>query len=161
MINKADELNMLLADYDLSGDVNISDVTGMLQDTELLKNPIILEGSLAKDSTYKMSKNSNRTYKVEVTIPTDKSGTIGITVKTGVFKHSKTEVYDKQSSTVLAVESYDSSIKINDGIKEGNKITFKIDAPKGTGLKGDINNDVNSSLNIYFGINPNFYLSIK
>ena len=141
MINKADELNMLLADYDLSGDVNIADVTTMLQDTELLKNPITLEGSLAKDSTYKMSKNSNGTYKVEVTIPTDKSGTIGITVKTGVFKHSKTEVYDEQSSTVLSVESYDSSIKINDGIKEGNKVTFKIDAPKGTGLKGDINND--------------------
>lgn len=141
MINKADELNMLLADYNLDGDVNVADVTTMLQDTELLKNPITLEGSLAKDSTYKMSKNSNGTYKVEVTIPTDKSGTIGITVKAGVFKHSKTEVYDKQSSSVLLAESYDSSIKINDGIKEGNKVTFKIDAPKGTGLKGDINND--------------------
>lgn len=141
MINKENELNMLLADYNLDGTVNVADVVAMQNDKEFLKDPITLKGSLAEYSSYKMSKNSNGTYKVEVTTPEDKTGTIGITVKRGLFKHSETKVYDEESSSVLEIESYDLSIKINDGIKEGNKVTFKIDAPKGTGLKGDINND--------------------
>lgn len=141
MINKENELNMLLADYNLDGTVDVADVVAMQYDKEFLKDPITLKGSLAEYSSYKMSKNSNGTYKVEVTVPEDKTGTIGITVKRGLFKHSETKVYDEESSSVLEIDSYDLSIKINDGIKEGNKVTFKIDAPKGTGLKGDINND--------------------
>ena len=143
-INSEDELNMLLADYNLDGSVDIADVVGMNTEKELLKNPITLNGTLAESSTYKMSKNSDGTYKVQVTIPSEEDGTIGITVKQRVFKYSSTVANEEISSDLLTVskdDNYELNIKISDGIKEGNKVTFKIDMPKDTGLQGDVNGD--------------------
>lgn len=136
-----EDLNVLLADYNLDGTVDSSDVVGMNREKELLKNPIALKGTLAQDSTYEMSKNPDGTYKVQVTIPTDKDGTIGITVKERVFKLSST-VGNKESSSELlnisANATHDLSIKINDGVKQGNKVIFKIDLPENTVLRGDV-----------------------
>lgn len=148
MLVPSDDLNMLLADYNLDGRVDIADVVEMESAKEVLKNPITLDGTLAKESSIdEMSKNNDGTYKVLVMIPTDKDGTIGITIKPNVFKYSSTVANEEISSDLLTISTdyyddyYDSNIKISDGIKDGNKVTFKIDSPKGTGLNGDANGD--------------------
>ncbi len=143
-INKKEELNMILADYNLDGNVDINDDIEMQSQKELLTNPIKLNGTLAQDSTYKMSKTSNNTYKVEVKVPEGKDGTIGITVKQKVFKISQTVANEEKSSTMLNVnnsEKNPTNITISDGIKNGNNVIFKINLPEGTNLRGDVNTD--------------------
>ncbi|MCI8486466.1 MAG: hypothetical protein HFJ20_05175, partial [Clostridia bacterium] len=134
-INKEEELNMMLADYNLDGNVDINDDIEMKSQKELLTNPIKLNGTLAQDSTYKMSKTSNNTYKVEVKVPEGKDGTIGITVKQKVFKISQTVANEEKSSSMLNVnnsENNPTNITISDGIKNGNNVIFKINLPEGT-----------------------------
>lgn len=143
-INKEEELNMMLADYNLDGTVDTSDVEGMQREKEVLTNPIKLNGTLSQDSTYKMSKSSNNTYKVDVIIPEGKDGTIGITVKQRVFKYSQTLANEEISSTMLNVtnsEKNPTNITISDGIQDGNNVIFKINLPEGTNLRGDVNTD--------------------
>lgn len=143
-INKKEELNMMLADYNLDGNVDIKDDIEMQSQKELLTNPIKLNGTLAQDSTYKMSKTSNNTYKVEVKVPEGKDGTIGITVKQKVFKISQTVANEEKSSSMLNVnnsENNPTNITISDGIKNGNNVIFKINLPEGTNLRGDVNTD--------------------
>lgn len=150
MVVTEDQLNVLLADWNLDGTVSVADVVGMNNERDLLTNPIKLNGTLAEDSTYKMSKNSDGTYKVVVTLPQNTNGTIGITVKERVFKYNQTTANEEMSSNLLNVSTQgmtgatEPSITISDGVKEGNKITFKINAPNDTTLRGDV--DLNGKI---------------
>lgn len=152
------KLNVLNADFDLDGTVNSVDFVAI--NKELLNgySVIALTGTLADDTntSYKVSRNTNGTYKVDVNLPEGKEGTIGIKVNESTIIFTDRSVNKSiVQSKLVSVEnkqenqggtdnnpvSTSKNITISNGIKELNKVTFGINLPNGIGLRGDANND--------------------
>lgn len=147
-LNQIDNVkNRILADYNNDGDVGVADLVAIQKSKELLTNPIQLEGTLKEKSTYEISNINPTMFKVTVTLPQNTTGTIGITVKEGVFKCSSTTVNQQKTSELKNINlkgTSDGKITISEGLREGNKVTFKINLPKDTALKGDV--DLNGKI---------------
>lgn len=147
-LNQIDNVtNRILADYNNDGDVGVADLVAIQKAKELLTNPIQLEGTLKEKSTYEISNINPTMFKVTVTLPQNTTGTIGITVKEGVFKCSSTTVNQQKTSELKNINlkgTSDGKITISEGLREGNKVTFKINLPKDTALKGDV--DLNGKI---------------
>lgn len=133
------EIQKKTGDLNFSGSVDHDDaiLLGKWLEKTVPYTPITINGTLAKDSTYKMSKETEKTYKVEVTVPADKEGDVGITVNKNIFAYDIGVGNEETPSEKVSVSAR--NIKINDGIKEENKVKFKIDIPEGTVLRGDVN----------------------
>jgi hypothetical protein len=160
-IIQSTELNLLNSDFNKDGVVDSTDTKDL--NLELLKSyrPITLTGTLADASinSLKTSKNSNGTYKVELTLPEGKEGTIGIKVNVDAFVFSQ-GVYNESevSSKLITVskqtdqenqgnqenqgsETVDKKITISDGVKKENSVTFTITLPDESGFRGDVTDD--------------------
>lgn len=166
-----DKINAVASDYNGDNTISISDVVALGQaikesatltdeglnillnnqtyTAEQIKNlnvnldavaaqtPIRLIGTLADKSKAVLKKKDGKFY-AEVTLPENTNdGTIGIVLVPGVFINKDKKVNKFVSS---GVKKY-SALTISNGIKEGNKVTFKISSPKKIVLKGDVNSD--------------------
>lgn len=89
---KASDINMLNADVDPNGAVELSDATGLQKMLNSGIKVITLNGTLAATSTYQLVRGTDGNYSVIVTVPTDKEGTIGVTLNKGtvIFADHKT-----------------------------------------------------------------------
>ncbi len=168
-IIQSTELNLLNSDFNKDGVVDSTDTKDL--NLELLKSyrPITLTGTLADASinSLKTSKNSNGTYKVEVTLPEGKEGTIGIKVNVDAFVFSQ-GVYNESEvdSKLITVsqsnqgnqgnqgeqgnqgnqenqggETVDKKVTISNGVKKENSVTFTITLPDESGFRGDVTDD--------------------
>lgn len=171
-IIQSTELNLLNSDFNKDGVVNAIDNSDL--NLELLKSyrPITLTGTLADASinSLKTSKNSNGTYKVELTLPEGKEGTIGIKVNVDAFVFSQ-GVYNESEvdSKLITVsqsnqgnqgnqgeqgnqgnqgnqenqggETVDKKVTISNGVKKENSVTFTITLPDESGFRGDVTDD--------------------
>ena len=125
---------------------NLFEQGGINPDAIATQTPIILDGTLASKSTVTLKRDANGKYKAEVIIPEGTNeGTIGVTLVQGVFINNEAKFNGFVSSELFNISdggNNQNKITISSGVKEGNKIIFKINAPKDTALRGDLNLDL-------------------
>lgn len=98
----------ILADVNGDGSVNAFDSSALKKivsdnsDSDKTNDSIILNGDLAEKASYKLVKDSNGKFSVEVTIPEDiTKGTIGVTLADGVFMNKDKTKSVKVSSNLF------------------------------------------------------------
>lgn len=97
-----EKVNKVLADFNLNGEVDIDDAVQIGAYNSIIKNIVELTGTLAKQSTFEIVKDSDGNYYIEVTIPEDtKEGTIGVTLTEGVLKNEDNAINEKASSNIF------------------------------------------------------------
>ena len=141
------EIQLKAADACIDGEINSKDMSLIAEYVEgaVEYNPITLTGTLANSSKYELVRDSSGNYSIVVTIPENATeGDIGVTVEKDIFMFGLGVANEKTSSELLEIknsENNSAKITISNGIKEDNKVTFKINLDKGTELRGDVNSD--------------------
>lgn len=141
------EIQLKAADAHIDGTIDSLDQMEVVNYVENIVDykPVTLKGTLADSSKYELVKDSSGNYSIVVTLPENVTGgTIGIIVNEGTFMYALNSGNEETSSKLLDIATSEKSITISDGVKEGNKITFKINAPNDTTLRGDV--DLNGKI---------------
>lgn len=136
------EIQLKAADAHIDGTIDSLDQMEVVNYVENIVDykPVTLKGTLADSSKYELVKDSSGNYSIVVTLPENVTGgTIGIIVNEGTFMYALNSGNEETSSKLLDIATSEKSITISDGVKEGNKITFKINLPEDTALTGDVN----------------------
>lgn len=136
------EIQLKAADAHIDGTIDSLDQMEVINYVENIVDykPVTLKGTLADSSKYELVKDSSGNYSIVVTLPENVTGgTIGIIVNEGTFMYALNSGNEETSSKLLDIATSEKSITISDGVKEGNKITFKINLPEDTALTGDVN----------------------
>ena len=141
------EMQLKAADVYIDGEIDAKDQALIVEYVEgaVEYNPITLTGTLANSSKYELVRDSSGNYSIVVTIPENATeGDIGVTVEKDIFMFGLGVANEKTSSELLKIknsENNSAKVTISNGIKEDNKVTFKINLEKGTELRGDVNSD--------------------